>query len=503
MYFIRNFSKRTKQDLKETRLIETLKTFSTGEWKQFEKFAASPFFNNGRNYLPLLKQLQPFYPEFTGEKLTYEYIHKKIYAGKPFNKQVMWNLASELEKLTKEFMLQTAFKNERLARFTILFDELDRRKLDKLCLKEIREAEKFFSSLNLGAEYFNSRRVIEDHKIKYLNSIKGRPDKSFENVIKETEYLILDFLVGLSAQVWDLHVMKMMYNASDKTNVVFEFVKNLDLKKIVDYAEASNYEYAPVMRFYYNKIMCALFEKEESYFSDMKSYFDENYHVFDIKEQKNIIITLANYCAFKMRLGKEYYVRILFEINKFRLKKGIAAYGNGRITKALYHQILRNALSLNEVEWAESFIKEYTPVLNTEHRKTMEALAYGYVYYVKKDYRKVLKYLNRVEFIDIRDKLHVRILSAKSYYELKETELLIHYIDSSKHFINSNDAIETEAREAYLKFFKYLEKIVNYKTSGDGFTLEKLRDSIDKDKILRLRHGSWFNEKINEIEKYT
>jgi hypothetical protein len=489
--------------MNETRLIETLKTFKKGEWKHFEKFVASPFFNKGRNYLPLIKLLQPFYPEFDSEKLSYEFLHKKLYSGKAFNKQMMWNLASELEKLTKEFMLQTAFKNERLARFTILFDELDRRKLDKLCLKEIQEAEKILKSINLGAEYFNSKRIIEDHQVKYWNSIKGRPDKGFGSIIKETEYLILDFLVGLSAQVWDLHVMKMMYNASDKTNVIFEFVKNLDLKKIVDYAEESKYKYAPVMMFYYNKIMCALFEDEESYFLDMKSFFDENYNVFDIKEQKNIIITLANYCAFKMRLGQESYVRILFEINKFRLEKGIAAYGNGRITKALYHQVLRNALSLNEVEWAESFVKEYTPILNTEHQKTMEALAYGYIYHVKKDYRKVLLFLNKVEFIDIRDKLHVRILSSKSYYELGETELLIHYIDSSKHFISSNDAIETETREAYLKFFKYLEKLVLFKNGSDEFAVRKLKETIDNDKTLRLRHGSWFNEKINELEKRT
>jgi hypothetical protein len=156
---------------------------------------------------------------------------------------------------------------------------------------------------------------------------------------------------------------------------------------------------------------------------------------------------------------------------------------------------------VNEIKWAEDFIKEYTPKLIADFRKPMEALALGYLNFVKKDYRKTLYQINRIEFIDIRDKLHTRILSAKSYYELTETELLLHYIDSSRHFISSNEAIEEETREAYLKFFKYLEKLVLCGESNDSNALGKLKENIGEDKALRLRHGSWFGEKIAELEK--
>ena len=75
----------------------------------------------------------------------------------------------------------------------------------------------------------------------------------------------------------------------------------------------------------------------------------------------------------------------------------------------------------------------------------------------------------------------------------------MHYIDSSRHFISSNDAIEEETREAYLKFFKYLEKLVLCKEGNES--LNKLRELIENDKNLRLRHGSWFYEKIDELER--
>ena len=153
--------------MKEIRLIETLKTFTISEWKLFEKFAASPFFNNGRNYLPFLKQLRKFYPSFESDKLTYEHIHKKLYPGKKFNKQMMWNLASELEKLSKEFMLQLGLKENKVDRFRILFGELLKRKLDKQNLKEIETAEKLLDAKKTGPDHFYSGWVIEESKTEY------------------------------------------------------------------------------------------------------------------------------------------------------------------------------------------------------------------------------------------------------------------------------------------------------------------------------------------------
>lgn len=126
----------------------------------------------------------------------------------------------------------------------------------------------------------------------------------------------------------------------------------------------------------------------------------------------------------------------------------------------------------------------------------MSALAMGYICYAKKDYGDSLEYLNKVEFIDIRDKLHVRILSAKAYYELNKTELLYYYIDSSKHFIGNNTSIESNTN-AYMKFFNYLKKLMSCKDAQDNKKLKELKEEIELDSVLRLRHKKWLLEKID------
>ncbi len=481
----------------DSRLIQTLKSFTKDEFRQFEKFAASPFFNNGRNYIPFLNELKKHYPLFESrnDSLKPESIYKKIYPGKNFNKQVMWNLVSQLEKLAMEFILQTGLKNNRQQRFALMFDELSKRNLDKHIFKEIESAEKYADALKYGIEYFNAKWMLESNKAGYWNSVQGRQDKSCEGTVKSTEYLLLNFLSELSIQVSDLQILNIMYSTEDELNSAIEFVKSIDFKKLVETAKKNKNKYAPVINFYYNKIMCAIDENEESYFFEMKKFFDGNYNLFDKEEQSNTVISLGNYCAHKMRLGDRKFLKILFEINKFRLEKEIGAYQNGRINKALYHQIIRNALSLNEIKWAERFVNEYTPKLKKEHQKTMNALARGYICYAKKDYEGSLEFLNKVEFIDIRDKLHVRILSAKAYYELNKSELLYYYIDSSKHFIGNNTAIEKNTKDAYMKFFNYLKKLQTLKGSNDQKKLKELREDIEFDKILRLRHKKWLLEK--------
>lgn len=485
--------------MNDSKLVEVLKTFSKEELRHFQKFTASPYFNNGRNYLPLLKELQKFHPEFKDPKLTYEYIYNKIYPRKAYNRQVMWNQVSGLEKLTKEFLFQNSIKEHKMERYGILFKEMGNRNLNRQCLKEMDNMEKYISSINISKEYFYYKYLLENHKTDYWNSMKGETHKGYENVIKGIEYMILNMLIDLSIEAWDMHVMKVMYNTVYEDTVAMEFINNLNIKEIINTAERRKYKYAPVMRFYYNKIMCAFNENEEKYFFEMKEFFENNHELFSGQERKNIIITLANYCAHKMRLGNDYYLKILFDINKLRLNEGLVLSDNGRIPKALYHQVLRNALSVNEIKWAEKFVKDYTGKLAPAHQKTMEALAYGYIYHSKKDYGRSLTYLGKVEFIDIRDKLHVRLLSAKNYYELADIEGLLYYIDSSKHFISKSGDIEQVTKDAYLRFFTYLNNLAVFKESPDEFGLKKIKEKVSADKALRLRHKEWFYEKIGEL----
>ena len=102
--------------MKETKLIDLLKRLNKEEFKDFEKFASSPYFSRGRDLSPLFKSLKPFYPDFENEKLTDEFIFKKLYPDKKFGDErsvsLLRTLTSELFNLGKEFLAYSEFNQD-------------------------------------------------------------------------------------------------------------------------------------------------------------------------------------------------------------------------------------------------------------------------------------------------------------------------------------------------------------------------------------------------------
>jgi hypothetical protein len=123
-----------------SKLIGLFKTFSKAEFKEFEKFVASPFHSRGRNLMPLYKYLKEFHPEFTHKKLDIEYAFKAIYPGKAYNMLVMRKLTSELEKMGEDYLVQINMRNNNFDYYKRLSDEFKSRKMIKLFETNILKA---------------------------------------------------------------------------------------------------------------------------------------------------------------------------------------------------------------------------------------------------------------------------------------------------------------------------------------------------------------------------
>ena len=92
--------------MKENKLLRLLRALSAEEWKAFEKFAASPYFNMGRNYLPLFRLLKAFVLKDNPVWPDDEKIYSNLFPGKLFNKSVAATMLSGFARLTEKFLVQ-------------------------------------------------------------------------------------------------------------------------------------------------------------------------------------------------------------------------------------------------------------------------------------------------------------------------------------------------------------------------------------------------------------
>jgi len=483
--------------MKDSKLINTLKTFSKEEMKMFGKFVASPFHNNGIKFTPLFKLLQKCYPDFEPHKLTHEILYKKLYPGKKLNKQVMWNLTSAMEKMTKEFLKQVALGKNKFKSMELMLSEFGSRKLLYNYSQTLAEMERLLETRFIDFDYFDNKGHLENLKQEYYHMV-DKVQAMSDSKLKASEYQVLLFLRMTVGGLNDMNLLSKYHNSKFDVNIPLELAKYIELKSVVEYANNKNYEYAFLIEIYYHSLAMILKPEEPGHLEKVRKLYMLHFNKFTMSEKRNIMHWIVNYCFTNMDYDEIKYRRIIFESNKFRLREGLAFYPEDQLPKAIYVQILNAALALNESEWAVEFIKNYTSKLQPDIRESMKCMAYAFLYFHTKEYRKVLKYLNKVEFIDIQDKFFARTLTARSYYELNELETLLNYTESSKRFLVNNPSVSEISRIYIHNFFKYIKKIVFLRENKNNDKIHDLRKEIERNK--EVSNSKWLLDKLSELE---
>ncbi len=481
--------------MKNSKLVKLLSTFSNVEMKEFEKVVISPFFNRGRNYLPLYNQLKKFHPHFDDGKMTYEFIFHKMYPGKEFSKQTIWNMTSALYNMAEEYLTFSRMKKNKFVSAQQLAWDLHDRKLPQFFYKKLEEMKNIIALRKLDPPYFLQKIELET-AIREYYYLEEKQHFITGHIIKGGEYAILYFLWTIVSVMNDLNVHSVVYNAQYKVNVPLEFLKNLQLKDIIDYCKTNKYNLTWLIEMYYNQIMMIIEPTEQVYFYNLKELFEKYYNEFTNLEKTNWVACLMNYCA---DTTHESLKNTLFEIHKFELKEGIAIYGK-YLLKNHYLLILKNSLAINEIDWVKHFIDEYIPRLHPSHQKPMRALSIAFLYFSQKNFGKVIENLSKAIFRDTKDKITVKLLYLRTYFELNEPEVLLLHLDSAYHFLKNNSSgINKENALNYYKFLRSLKKLVNAREKDDYDVLLYMEKTIKDNKAIV--HRDWLLEKISELIK--
>jgi hypothetical protein len=197
------------------KLIDILNTFTEAEFKDFIKFTCSVYFNRGRNYIPLLKTLKIFYPNFSNPKLTKAYLYKILYPGKEYNDQVMRNMLSGLLKICEQFIVTNKIKSDRTDYITILADELKNRMLFKLSENYINKSKNELSKPVIDKDFFRKRYELLQVKREISQGLNNTKE-TIECLSAEASDFFLYFLLETSRHVEKMVVFYHNLNANFK-----------------------------------------------------------------------------------------------------------------------------------------------------------------------------------------------------------------------------------------------------------------------------------------------
>ena len=190
--------------MKEIKLTSLLKTLSAEEIKEFRKFAASPYFNEGRNPLPLINEVLKYYPDFDQPGFTKENLYSVIYPGEKINLTAFDKQLSRAAALADKFLLQKGLEKDSDRMLAVHAKELSKRNLNKLFESKIKEAEAMIA-LNspYDTHYFETVRDLEVIK---MDNLLGNRD-SYSNKDKffaRGNYNLLDMIFKFILSIEDI-----------------------------------------------------------------------------------------------------------------------------------------------------------------------------------------------------------------------------------------------------------------------------------------------------------
>jgi hypothetical protein len=479
--------------MKNSKLIQLLRTFSKSEMNEFGKFVSSSYFADGKIYLSLLNELKKYYPDFNSQKLTRVSIYSAIYPGKEFKDTVIFTITSGLYNLAKEFLANIEFRNMTEMKELLINQQFHKRGLTDIFHNSF---DTFYSKIyNNPYDSSNINILLEADELAVQHTgLLGKYENLNEIFERNTHNFMISVIEKFSKLIHNIHFNQWAYNINKDKITAYGFVKLFKFEKIP--AITNNLKTIKICGIYSNIITFCFQQDEETYF-ELKKEIIQNLNSFSNNEKYELFIILTDFCQ-DLIFKKTEYVSELLKLFKLMLEKKI--YLDPRyefMQMALFRNILATAIRNNELSWAEEYVKIYSLKLNPQIRENAFNYANAFIKFSGKKYEEALYYSNKVAFEDFFYKKDIKQLTLQIYFELNYYEEFLSFCDSFKHFLNDNRKIIANTRKRFLKLVNYSLIMMNIKNNRKSYPVEKLKKDINTDQNVVAK--SWLLQKINEI----
>ncbi len=485
--------------MQDSKLLEILRTFTTKEWKNFEKFVNSPYFSTGRDVSGLYALLKKYYPEFTSENLNKEKVFTSLFTEK-FNEKKLKNITSDLTKIAEQFLVF-----ERLASNEINFDETLARvykgkKSDKLFLRTLNLLEKKLSTQKFQSDRcFSEEERYERLMEEYYIGI-NKFDKSVPRRVKYTEYFTLTFLVSFLRKQRDKIVIKKYYNLDMGSPLIDSVYESIDFDKMLKLLKEKKSEWLWFVEIYYYVMKSIQNVEDEAMFDKLQELFYENIDKFSRKEQYFMFNDLIAWIH-----TKDDQLNISSSAQEFEVFKKMLehnAYSPAEeefLSVLLYRNIMNMALSLKEIQWFENFVAEFTPMLKPEFRENMENLAKARLYFEKENFEAALESLSKIPYDVFIYKLDIKNLMLRIYYEMDLMESGFSLVNAYRNFLSSSDEISDTFKKSQSNFLFYYNKLLKAKADNNFEDVGFISNEINKKE--NIAEKKWLLEKAKKLMK--
>lgn len=477
------------------KLVKILQTLDPAAFRHLGNAVASPYFTSSPLLLKLYALLKKEYPEFNTEKLTKENIFKTLYPGKPFNDGALRVLVREFTKVTEDFVLFEALRNNEYARQQALvqwygtnnlyteFEKGSAALLADLDQTPFRDVEHFSAAATLQTSYFfhpfTQKHTLDDGTLMQLMA----------NV--DQHYILLK--------------LRLASEMKNRERILSRKYDLLLMDEILTTGETGPIQANHTYQLY--RLLLSLYgegQNDDTFFQ-LKSLFIKVIDRIRFFDRSMIITQLINYAIQQLNRGITAFNKEVFDLYRLALVQNLVLV-NGKIEAHVLQNIVLSGCKEDELEWTEQFIHNFAPLLEKSIAEDCKTMSLALVNYHKKDYDKAITLITNHHFFDVLLQLSTRVILIKVWFEKflqhpQHFEHLLFQLDANEKFVRRNNVISTLKKEENLHFLQATRQLAH-------FILEKkpaseVRSRLEKytDNSLRVVSRDWLRQKTHDYER--
>ena len=477
--------------MEKSNLTRILKTLSPKEFKEFGEYVHSPFFNKNESIKRLFDYLKKCYPAFESEKISKEFVHKKIFTGAEYNDDFMRMLLFGMTKLAEDYLAYLRMKNSEWEMKRLLIWELNERHLDKSVDKALKKTLEDLDKTNKKtSDWYYFKYKVQYENISYL---RRKYLNRFDKFLKEAPLgdLHKEFTAYYLITILKMHVFLL------NTQKIFNTDKDIaSFEQVIDTLDKKFLKETPLIEIYYTLTMLLHTEEEEYFFTLKKKLtdYEESIDNYDVLE---LLINLQNYCSRRIRRGDIGFAKDLFDLYRMEVE-GEYYMHYGFVHDVLYKGIVEIGVEIGEGAWVKKFTENYKDQLQPEIKDDVYNYGKSFIAFSDGEFENALEHLSKIKLYDIHSKIEVKELSAKIYFEMKLEDMLFSLTDTFRHLLTNSKILSDFRKTAYFNFIKYIKRLYKMNLKPDRGDIAEIKQMIKKEKQLENR--LWLTRKVNEIE---
>ena len=476
--------------MKNSRLIQTLKSLAPPEQEQFRLYVSAPYFNTHLRLITFLERLLSFSGDWEHPDLNKELLFQYLFPGKAFSAQRMRDDISLLYRLLKDFISHQKLKKDDFQKGIYLLDYLREKGIEQAFQVESARLHRKKGITRSWEQCRRKYKLADLANEFYGQRLIRTADFSLQDKLDELDRFYLTLKLKESCEALSRrHILNIEY----RMHLLEEVELMLNNKSHVHLD-------TPAIRVYHSIYLCLKTPDREGLYENMVKALDQHRDSFEPKEARAMYKYAQNYCIRRINQGESYYQHRLFELYQQLLESALIL-DHGQIAHTDYKNITTLALRLQAFDWAKEFIYGYREKIGKDHREN--AFQYCQATYLAEtgNLKEAIRGLRDVTFTDALYDLSARHLLARIYLEAEDLEALRYHLNAFNLYLRRTKSLSTSNKPQHLQFVRLLKAILELKERL--FYLNETEIKKRKARILKrledpspIAYRDWLREQL-------